>query len=142
MRSLPWACLVLAVGCLLGGCAGNIDDSDIRYATLDEVAGLSTRDAEKDDLLILIDPRPPAAFAESHLPRAVNIQLNEVADRYGVDPAISRHEHIIVYGADPGSAVARAMVKRMLTVGYSKKRVRWFQGGLREWSRAGFPLEP
>ena len=135
--------LVLLVPTLAAftGCMGKIDDSDIRFVGVDELAELEAKDLQRDSVLLLIDPRPSAEYDAAHLPRAVNLQLTDITNRYGVDPEINKHDHLIVYGFDAGSAVARAMAKRMMTIGYSKKKVRWYKGGLREWTQAGFETE-
>lgn len=123
------------------GCAEHITDSDIKLVPVAEVRKLTLRQAEKpqDKILVLIDPRAGARFDAAHLPGARNLKLPQMPERSSRDPSIAVYEHIIVYGTDPGSAAARAMTKRMISVGY--KGVRMFAGGTSEWKAQGYPLE-
>jgi rhodanese-related sulfurtransferase len=125
---------------LAGGCSG-ITDADIKQVDVDEVRTLTLRQAERPDtrLLILIDPRAKARYDAGRLPSARNLKLPQVPERSGTDPQIAAHRHIIVYGTDPGNAAARAMTKRMMSVGYDG--VRLFAGGVREWEAMGYPVE-
>jgi rhodanese-related sulfurtransferase len=46
---------------------------------------------------------------------------------------------IVVYGKDPGSAVAMGMSKKLIELQY--KRVRMYKGGLADWVASGQPVE-
>lgn len=129
-----------AVG-VLSGCSGEVNDRDIKTIPLAEVARLHARSASSPTVLLMIDPRPPTAYERGHVPGAMNLQLPKVDPDRGADPAISRYDHLVVYGDNPGSAVARAMIKRMLVAGYNRKKVRWMPDGLDAWSRAGLPVD-
>ncbi len=124
---------------LLGGCAPKVSDKDIRQVDLGELRRLMTADAANEsDALLLIDPRNEAAFAAGHLPMAENLTLLRFPAGSGRDPAYAKHDEIIVYGQNPGSAVARAMAKRLMSLRY--KNVRWYANGIDEWVAAGLPL--
>ncbi len=134
--------ILASAGSILGtGCGNEITDKDIVYVGVDEVHDLWMQDqAGTRDRLLLIDPRPPSAFAAGHIPGARNIQTPEMPlDQTALDPAIARHSHLIVYGDDPGSAAASGMTKRLLRLGY--EGVRLFAGGLSEWRAKGHPVD-
>lgn len=133
---------VVAAAGLLGGivgCERKTRDTDIKIISLAEMKHLLDQEAAGSrGEIVLIDPRPPRAFQEGHIPGARNVQLPQVDIRASRDPSIERHRHIVVYGEDPGSAVARGMTKRMLAVGY--RGVRLYAGGMREWRSRGFEV--
>ncbi|MCL4221802.1 MAG: rhodanese-like domain-containing protein [Phycisphaerales bacterium] len=136
-----WFTPVLALAAwLLASCGEKrVDDSDITFIDLTQLRALMDEDRGNPDRLVIIDPRIPGDYSAGHIPGAVNIRLTDVQRNTGRDPAISRHDYIVVYGNDPGSAIAKGMAKELLHRRYSK--VRWFQGGLAEWRKAGFRVE-
>ncbi len=132
--------VVLLLGVLPAGCGEKrVDDSDISFIDLTQLRTLMDEDRGNPDRVIIIDPRIPGDYAGGHIPGAVNIRLTDVQRNTGRDPAIARHTYIVVYGNDPGSAIAKGMTKELLHRRYSK--VRWYQGGLAEWRKAGFRVE-
>ena len=134
--SILAAAAIALVG-MLGGCQRAISDKDRQPISLAEVRALTQSD--RPDVVLLIDPRSPAAFARGHLPGARNLSLEAIDDRFGTTPELERYANLVVYGDDPGTGVGRAMAKRLMSVGY--KSVRLFFGGVSEWRRAGLELE-
>lgn len=129
---------IVLLGVLLGlsGCSKGITDSDIKFIELSEVRTLTERAQSKPGLLLLVDPRSPRQFGEGHIPGASNISLAAV-DPERPNPGLRGHEHVIVYGDGPGSAPAKAMTKKLMTADIDG--VRFFAGGLRDWS-AVYPV--
>jgi 3-mercaptopyruvate sulfurtransferase SseA len=123
----------------LAGCDRKVKDTDIKVVSVSEVKLLVDRGERNSGEVLLIDPRPSKYYLHGHLPGARNIQLPQIDPKGTTDPGIARHNTIVVYGDDPGSAVARAMTKRLLAVGYDG--VRFFAGGVKEWSKR-YPMEP
>ncbi len=128
---------VVGLAGVLGGCDKSISDKDIQPISLTELRALTQSD--RPNMVLLIDPRSPAAFARGHLPGARNLSLEAIDDRFGTTPELERYSNLVVYGDDPGTGVGRAMAKRLMSVGY--KSVRLFFGGVSEWRRAGLELE-
>ncbi|RMH14179.1 MAG: rhodanese-like domain-containing protein [Planctomycetota bacterium] len=124
---------------VLGCSERKVDNRDIEFIGLTQLRVLMDEARGNPDKLLLIDPRIASEFAAGHLPGAVNIRLPEVDRAAGRDPMIARHSHIVVYGNDPGSAVAQGMTKKLISRRY--KNVRMFAGGIAEWRKAGFALE-
>ena len=134
MMLLAAACLIFGVGC-----EKDTRDTDIVNVKVAEVSEL-VKDAEGTPLsLLLIDPRPQPEFEEGHIPGARNLLLTRFDGEKGRDPRILSFNEVIVYGEDPSSPVARAVVKRMLAMDY--KDVRFFAGGLNEWKAANLTVE-
>ncbi len=144
MSPRTWWFMLLAVlvSVTLTGCGEKrVSDKDVFKNAIDltQLRSLMDEDKTNPDRLIIIDPRIPGDFAAGHIPGAVNIRVTDIQRNTGRDPAIARHDYIVVYGNDPGSNIAIGMGKELLHRRYSK--VRWFQGGLSEWRKAGFRVE-
>jgi len=123
---------------LFGGCDGHTTDNDIIDTPIAELR--KQVETSKPGQVLLIDARSPHEYAAGHIPDARNMPLDtfsgKPADR---DPGIEAFEYKVVYGNDPGSAVAKGVTKRMLIQGYSG--VTMFMGGLNEWRRAGMDVK-
>lgn len=140
---------MIVTGLLLGtlsagwGCETRTSDKDIAkesvLVSLADVRQLMLTREEEPEAVLLIDPRSPRAFAEGHLPGARNLRLPEVPEQSTPAPDLQRYRRLVVYGENPGSAVAKAMFKRLLAVGYGG--VRFFPGGLHEWTATGYAVE-
>jgi rhodanese-related sulfurtransferase len=82
----------------------------------------------------LVDLRDARAFAEYHVPTAVNVPLPAVADG-----AIGRTENVVLYG-DGGIHAAQAW---MVLEGRGYTSVRTLRGGLDAWKdEVLFPVQP
>lgn len=130
------------VACVLltGGCEPAVSDRDVVLISLPEVRELLARqDAGDDRAVLLIDPRAPKYFDAGHLPGAINLRLHQAREDAPRDPALAGRSRLVVYGRNPGSAVAKAMFKRMLAIGYSG--LRFYPGGVEEWVERGYELE-
>lgn len=129
-------CVLCGISAGLGGCQDTLSDRDIEVIPLAEVRQLTS----KPQQVALIDPRSPGEFSQGRIPGAVNITLPEVEDQKdSLDPRLAGYKALIVYGNDPGSAVARAMTKRLMRAG--GKNVKLFSGGLAEWSGNGLKID-
>lgn len=143
MGAAAW---MVTTAMMTGGCDKSITDKDITTTSYMEVQRLLDEGKTKENatLVLLMDPRSQAEFDRAHLPGAVNIKIEDFPSnmresRQGRIPEFERFENLVVYGNDPGSTVARGMVKRLLANDY--RSVYWFQGGLREWIAAGGGIE-
>jgi rhodanese-related sulfurtransferase len=121
------------------GCTRVITDNDIKAVTLTEVRAY-TGGKDKKSVLV-VDPRPADDFRAAHIPGAKNLDLASVQARGSTDlnPELAAFETIIVYGDDPGSPAAKAMVKRLLEKGHDD--VYFYSGGLGEWARSGLRVD-
>ena len=131
--------LVLAwVLALCQGCTNNISNADIKPISLIEVREALASGKEKE--ILIVDARSSKAFAEGHIPGAVNISIATVSERELTrDKRIEAYQLLAVYGDDPGSPAAQAMTKRFMILGYDD--VRMFMDGLAAWKRAGLAVE-
>lgn len=137
-RAICLSALVIAVGAGLTGCESHVSDRDITLIELAEVRKLASSD--KPEKVRFVDPRSAEEFAVGHIPGAMNVQLYDVSGRKGdLEPSMAKAEWVVVYGDDPGTAIARAMTKRLLAAGQDGTRL--FAGGLSAWAASGMPVE-
>jgi rhodanese-related sulfurtransferase len=133
---------------LLGGLTGcarkDVSDSRIDVITLSEALAYHERAGRADSEVLFIDARRSVIYDEGHIRGAVNLRPNDVDLRAGTDPKLEAKEALVVYGQDPGSAVARAMSKRLIEAGYNtmmRRRVKFYAGGFNEWQATGLPVD-
>jgi len=133
------ACVLLCTVPVFEGCTRTITDNDIKQVTLTEVRSYTGGKSKKS--VLVVDPRPADEFRAAHIPGARNLELSAVQARGSTDlnPELAAYDTIIVYGDDPGSPAARAMVKRLMEKGHDS--VYFFRGGLSEWTRGGLKVE-
>jgi rhodanese-related sulfurtransferase len=126
--------------CCLSGCTVGLNDNYIVFVGGSEVRALMDEAAKpgRAERLALVDPRSAEEFAAGHLPGAIHLEPIQ----HGQKPPrrIRDARNVIVYGVDPGDALARGMTKRLMESGV--ERARLYAGGLREWASAGQPIEP
>lgn len=77
---------------------------------------------------VLVDVRPPAQYAKSHIPGAINIPINKLRPAH---PRLVQAKNIVVYSQGITDMLSRAANKTLLRSGY--KNVHNFQGGLNMW---------
>lgn len=125
---------------VLGGCRRHTTDADIESISLGQLRSLLQRAQEQPEerVLLLIDPRAPARFAEQHIAGARNVQLSDVPAT-GRRREIEAFQNVVVYGDNPASAPAVAMTKRLISAGYNDPLM--FRGGLDAWVASGLETE-
>lgn len=131
---------LIAIPVALSGCDRETRDTDIRIITVSEAKNLFDRvNRGETGAALFLDPRPAAEFDRGHIPNARNFTLAQIKPTARIDPRIDRFSNLVVYGDNPASATARGLTKRLIAVGYDD--VRFFAGGLEEWSGRGYPVD-
>ncbi|HET6215216.1 MAG TPA: metalloregulator ArsR/SmtB family transcription factor [Micromonosporaceae bacterium] len=82
----------------------------------------------------VLDVRPPGEYAAGHLPGAVNIPIDELADRLGELPA---GVDVVAYCRGPYCVLAHDAVRLLARHGRGASRLR---DGVVEWHLAGHPV--
>lgn len=135
--------VILATGLVAPGCGGpKTSDRNISLVNVDDAQQLVK---SRGSLLGLggtrtgawVDPRTPLAYRAGHIPGAVSLPFQDVAAEHAA--RLEGFGTLIVYGDDFGSAIATAMSKRLVELGY--KDVRTLRGGLRVWQETGNEVE-
>ena len=126
---------------LLGACETKTSDKEIRLLSVGEAKALWDRAQQgKGSPAVFIDPRPAKYFDAAHIPGARHLELRQAPLERQRDPRLEAYSMIIVYGDHPGDVVAKAMTKRLLALEYGV--VRWFAGGMEQWTARRYPVEP
>ena len=89
----------------------------------------------RDDLVTVLDVRPPEEYAAGHVPGALNIPLKDLEQH--LDELNPRHE-IIAYCRGPHCILAFDAVARLRDKGIEAYRL---EDGYPEWELAGLPIE-
>lgn len=141
VRFHRWATTTVLSVAAISGCTRTVSEVDLQKAEISLAEVKAVVDAAaRDRRDLLIDPRPIEDYEKGRIPGARRLELGAVSGINGqTDPALERYRSLIVYGNDPATASARAMAKKLMATGYA--RVRYFVGGLGEWTRAGYPVE-
>lgn len=142
---LKWVLItVLLPACVLGGCQRQVSDKRIEVIGLEEAVEYFERSKGEDSEALFFDARRDSIYAEGTIEGAVQLRPDDVDLRAGPDPRYEARDALIVFGQNPGSAVARAMSKRLIEAGYNsmlKSRVKFYPGGYDEWLATGLPTE-
>lgn len=83
----------------------------------------------------IVDVRSPQAYAEGHIPTAINIPLQELPGRLA---ALPRDKTIVTYCGDLACPLAPKAALALAQKGF---KVMELHGGLEEWTGVGYPVE-
>ena len=89
--------------------------------------------ARQDDVVVL-DVRPADEFAAGHIPGAVSVPLEELAQRLD---SLPREVEIVAYCRGPYCLLAPRAVELLRQRGYEARRL---EDGFPEWRLAGLPI--
>lgn len=90
--------------------------------------------AQQGEVTVL-DIRPEEEFAAGHLPNAINIPPDEVAQRIG---ELDSNQTIVAYCRGPYCLFSYDAVKLLTEKGYAAQRL---EDGYPEWQAAGYPTQ-
>jgi len=105
-----------------------LDDALEAISREDLLSGL------KNGSVALLDVRPEEEFDAGHLPRAINIPLDQLEAMLDQLP---RDREIVAYCRGPYCVLSHKAVQRLRKLGY---QVRRFEEGFPEWRAAGLPV--
>ncbi|MCR5857401.1 metalloregulator ArsR/SmtB family transcription factor [Mesorhizobium sp. J428] len=89
----------------------------------------------RDDLVTVLDVRPPDEFAVGHVPGAINIPLSELEERL---TELDQDHEIVAYCRGPWCVLSFEAVAALRARGFTVRRL---EDGLPEWRAAGLPVE-
>ena len=88
--------------------------------------------------VIVVDALPPSYYAQQHLPGAINLVEDEVAERAaGLLPL--RDATIVTYYSNTTCGNSKAVASRLRALGYTD--VRTYREGIQDWVEAGLSTE-
>lgn len=104
-------------------------DGALEAVSRDEL--LATLESGK---IAVLDVRPEDEYRAGHLPKAINIPLDQLDTMLALLP---RDKQIVAYCRGPYCVLSHEAVKRLTRLGY---QVRRFEEGFPEWKAAGLPV--
>jgi rhodanese-related sulfurtransferase len=96
----------------------------------------STVDVLRDDSdVVVVDVRTPSEYASGHIPGTISVPLDQISERTSDIPP----DKGVLLVCRSGNRSAKA-AHTLGDLGY--ENVHSMRGGIRAWTRAGYPLEP
>lgn len=89
----------------------------------------------RDDLVSVLDVRPPEEYASGHVPGAVNVPLSELEEYLS---KLDTDKEVIAYCRGPHCILAFDAVQKLRDKGFSARRM---EDGFPEWKVSGMPVE-
>ncbi|MET9065453.1 rhodanese-like domain-containing protein [Streptosporangium sandarakinum] len=88
--------------------------------------------------VVVVDALGGDYYAQQHLPGALALVENEVADR-AADLLPDKDAAIVTYCSNPACGNSEAVARRLTGLGYTN--VRKYREGIQDWVEAGLPVE-
>jgi rhodanese-related sulfurtransferase len=92
---------------------------------------------ERDDVTV-VDALPAAYFAQEHLPGAVNLFVEEAAER-AAEVLPDRDAAIVTYCSNVSCPNSEGVARTLARLGYTN--VRKYREGIQDWVEAGLPTD-
>ncbi|WP_067456583.1 rhodanese-like domain-containing protein [Actinomadura macra] len=99
-------------------------------------AGLHS--AITDGTVTVVDALPESYYTQQHLPGALNLVEDEVADR-AATLLPDKDAAIVTYCSNTACNNSKAVALRLEKLGYTN--VRTYREGIQDWTEAGLPTE-
>jgi len=96
------------------------------------------KNIENNEDFILIDVLSKESYQAKHIPKSINIPVDEITDRAEKELP-DKEKPIVVYCASKTCNASPSAVKKLEEMGY--KEVLDYEDGLAGWLEAGFALE-
>ncbi|GAA3426738.1 rhodanese-like domain-containing protein [Streptosporangium sandarakinum] len=88
--------------------------------------------------VVVVDALGGDYYAQQHLPGALALVENEVADR-AAELLPDKDAAIVTYCSNPACGNSEAVARRLTGLGYTN--VRKYREGIQDWVEAGLPVE-
>ena len=129
MSRLPLVGLLAIVVIAVTGCGREPEATSITAAALTERLGSA-------DAPVILDVRTPGEYSSGHVPGAINVPHDQVADRVEEFAAFQNADVVVYCQSGKRASMAEADLK---AAGFS--RVLDLQGHIQDWKEQGLPLE-
>jgi rhodanese-related sulfurtransferase len=88
--------------------------------------------------VVLVDALGASYYEQQHLPGAVNLVAEDVAER-AAELLPDKGAAIVVYCSNPACGNSQAVANKLADLGYTN--VRKYREGIQDWVEAGLPTE-
>jgi phage shock protein E len=122
---------------LLVTITGILGSSALLAATAEiDIAALLERAKKMDESFVIVDVRTPVEFAQGHVPGAINIPVDQVANRLS-ELANAKNKDVVLYCRSGKRAAQAADVLK--SNGFAK--LLHLEGDIAKWEAAKLPIE-
>jgi rhodanese-related sulfurtransferase len=97
------------------------------------------REVVDEGLIVVLDARSPAEYAEEHIPGAINIPYDELPaylETLSIEAPVD--QGVVAYCRGPKCDLSDHLATELRLMGYVNVRV--FKNGMDGWTEAGFPV--
>ena len=105
----------------------------LHFITIEKLLEMKTNEVP----FRLVDVLPSQSYKEGHIPDAVSIPSEEIAQE--AEAMLNKTDTIVTYCAGYTCAASTVAAAKLIDLGY--KRVLDFKAGKKAWKEAGFDLE-
>jgi rhodanese-related sulfurtransferase len=109
--------------------SGSSEDEMARYMSSTELF----QKMEEDQDMVVIGVLPEDMFVKEHIPGAINIPLEQLADKAR---SFKKNQRIVVYGETHTDQTSNRAAELLENLGFRK--VADFDGGVHAWKQAGY----
>jgi rhodanese-related sulfurtransferase len=92
---------------------------------------------DRNEDFILVDVLSPECYEEEHIPRSINIPLEDIENK--AKELLKDGKEIVVYCGSFQCNMSSLAAEKLTEIGY--KNVYDYEGGLQDWKDAELPLE-
>ncbi len=92
---------------------------------------------DRNEDFILVDVLSPECYKEEHIPRSINIPLEDIENK--AKELLKEGKEIVVYCGSLQCTMSSQAAERLTKLGF--KDVYDYEGGLQDWKDAELPLE-
>jgi rhodanese-related sulfurtransferase len=135
---LPMIIMIIMINLIAGCGAPKTSDRDLNFVGASDardIVGTRRNLLGQTSTGVWVDVRSPDDFAKEHIPGAINLPFQNVADDHKqLDPYAS----LVIYGDAYNDVKSQAMAKRLIELGHAN--VHTLRGGLKAWKDAGFDV--
>ncbi len=87
-----------------------------------------------------IDARPASEFAETHIPRALNLPPEEL-EKAGAEKiaGLAKNQEMVVYCNSEDCDFALTVAEKLKSWGFTRVMIFW--DGMETWKKSGYPVE-
>jgi len=116
------------------------DDSGEQSAPQGSVSAEQTLALLQGGAVVILDARAPSAYADGHIPGAINIPYDKLPDYLDVlETSAAPNEKVICYCWSPTCDFSDQLATELKLMGYENVLV--FTGGWDHWTAAGYDTE-
>lgn len=116
-----------------------IADSTLELDSPPRISTEAVRKLLQNGLAVLVDARPPAQYAEGHIPGALSIPYEQFYERADQLREIPPSVWVICYCDGPPCDLAELLAAELWAAGL--RRVAIYHGGLKAWKASGGSIE-